>query len=82
MELKKSIDQFVEKASKQVSGLVNEASPDAELQLRQLHSTIRSQAGGLDESGEVSPKLSTLSKTFNEYMQLLDKLNASFSLLK
>lgn len=82
LELKKSTDQFVERASKQVPGLVNEC-PDAELQLRQLHLTIRSQAGGLMEvTGEITPKLGTLSKTFNEYMKLLDKLNASFSLLK
>ena len=71
----KSIDQFIDKAFSQLLGSNSSVESDAELQLRQLQSVIKSQSQALNEHSD----LTELSKAFNEYMQVLDRLNAATS---
>lgn len=79
----KSIEKFSEKSSKKMNSIIIDTNgQESELQMRQLQSLIKNQSGMLGEGTnktDYDTILSQISKSFNEYMQVLDKLNLSYN---
>ena len=79
----KSIEKFSEKSSKKINSIIIDTNgQEFELQMRQLQSLIKNQSSLLDEGNnpcDCDTILSQISKSFNEYMQVLDKLNLSYN---
>ena len=90
-QFKKLADEFNEKISQQLTLIGDTDSSSQEsheyhVQLRQLHAVIKQNCSGLSQNNEESGEclsqdslLSNLSKSLNDFMQNLDKLNSFYA---
>jgi len=71
----KSVDEFLQKSTNKQLG---ETCLETETEVRQLQVLIKGQSTSLvDRNNDRMASLSMLSKSFNEYMQILDKLKGT-----
>jgi hypothetical protein len=69
------VDEFLQKSTNKQLG---ETCQETEAEVRQLQVLIKSQTSGLvDKNNDRVSSLGLLSKSFNEFMQILDKLKGS-----